>query len=72
MAGSSPVRRHWHARQRGVSIPEGGRGDTGRGLRDAYRIVNYLRAKREVRFLGRSPVLAQVHHRPNRNKQSKF
>jgi len=33
--GVSPVRRHWRAQQRGVSIPEGGRGDTGRGLRDA-------------------------------------
>jgi len=28
------VRRHWRAQQRDVSIPEGGRGDTGRGLRD--------------------------------------
>jgi len=34
MAGSSPVRRHWRARQREVSIPEGDCGDTGRGLRD--------------------------------------
>jgi len=32
--GVSPVRRHWRAQQRVVSIPEGGRGDTGRGLRD--------------------------------------
>ena len=32
--GVSPVRRHWRAQQRDVSIPEGGRGDTGRGLRD--------------------------------------
>jgi len=33
--GVSPVRRkHWRAQQRAVSIPEGGRGDTGRGLRD--------------------------------------
>ena len=32
--GVSPVRRHWRAQQRDVSITEGGRGDTGRGLRD--------------------------------------
>jgi len=31
------VRRHWRARQRDMSIPEGGRGDTGRGLRDATK-----------------------------------
>jgi len=33
--GFSPVRRHWRAQQRDVSIPEGGREDTGRDLRDA-------------------------------------
>jgi len=33
--GVSPVRRYRRAQQRDVSIPEGGRGDTGRGLRDA-------------------------------------
>jgi len=33
-SGVSPVRRQWRAQQRDVSIPEGGRGDTGRGLRD--------------------------------------
>jgi len=34
----SPVRRHWRAQQRVVSIPDGGRGDTGRGLRDVRTI----------------------------------
>ena len=34
--GVSPVRRHWRAQQRDVSLPEGGRADTGRGLRDVF------------------------------------
>jgi len=34
--GVSPVRRHWRAQQRDLSIPEGSRRDTGRGLRDAF------------------------------------
>jgi len=29
----------WRAQQRDVSIPEGGRGDIGRGLRDVYRYI---------------------------------
>ena len=37
--GVSPVRRHWRAQQRDVSIPEGGRVDTGRGLRDDHPLV---------------------------------
>jgi len=41
-AGQASSLALWRARQRDVSIPEGGRGDTGRGLHDEIRVTQYL------------------------------
>jgi len=51
--GVSPVRRHWRAQQRDVSILEGGRGDTGRGLRDGIGLNRSVKTEIVAVFIVR-------------------